>query len=53
MTLFVDDDEPGGERDRTPANRLYDASGFIEYQIRRRDPGPALSAGQSGGPSAL
>lgn len=31
VILFVDDDEPGGERDRTAANRLYDASGFIEY----------------------
>ncbi|WP_051079410.1 GNAT family N-acetyltransferase [Amycolatopsis methanolica] len=52
VILFVDD-EPGGERDRTAANRLYDASGFIDYLIRRHDPGPALSAGQSGGPSAL
>lgn len=28
--LYVDDDEPGGERDRTAANRLYDTSGFTE-----------------------
>lgn len=28
--LFVDDDAPGGERDRIAANRLYDAMGFVE-----------------------
>jgi ribosomal protein S18 acetylase RimI-like enzyme len=30
VILFVDDDESGGERDRTAANRLHDASGFEE-----------------------
>lgn len=30
VILYVDDDEPGGERDRTAANRLYDTSGFTE-----------------------
>jgi ribosomal protein S18 acetylase RimI-like enzyme len=31
VILYVDDDgDPGGERDRTPANRLYDDFGFIE-----------------------
>jgi ribosomal protein S18 acetylase RimI-like enzyme len=39
--LYVDDDEPGAERDRTAANRLYDACGFVEVDrlysyIRRR-----------------
>ncbi|MGW1205868.1 GNAT family N-acetyltransferase [Streptomyces cyaneofuscatus] len=29
--LYVDDDEtPGGERDRTAANRLYESAGFVE-----------------------
>jgi ribosomal protein S18 acetylase RimI-like enzyme len=28
--LFVDDDEPGGDRDRTTANRLYEQAGFVE-----------------------
>ncbi|WP_236793274.1 GNAT family N-acetyltransferase [Amycolatopsis sp. GM8] len=31
VILFVDDDEPGGERDRTAADRLYEQSGFVEY----------------------
>ncbi|MGH3679396.1 MAG: GNAT family N-acetyltransferase [Natronosporangium sp.] len=30
VILYVDDDEPGGERDRTAANRLYEQAGFIE-----------------------
>lgn len=30
VILYVDDDEPDGERDRTAANRLYDTSGFTE-----------------------
>lgn len=30
VILFVDDDEPGGDRDRTAANRLYERAGFIE-----------------------
>lgn len=30
VILYVDDDESGGPRDRTAANRLYDTSGFIE-----------------------
>ncbi|MFI9724672.1 GNAT family N-acetyltransferase [Streptomyces sp. NPDC052396] len=39
--LYVDDDEPpGGERDRTAANRLYDSAGFHEvdrlYAYRRK-----------------
>ena len=28
--LYVDDDEPGGDRDRAAANRLYDRIGFSE-----------------------
>lgn len=28
--LYVDDDEPGGDRDRRAANHLYDSTGFIE-----------------------
>jgi ribosomal protein S18 acetylase RimI-like enzyme len=28
--LYVDDDEPGGDRDRRAANRLYDRTGFRE-----------------------
>lgn len=28
VILYVDDDEPGGDRDRTAANRLYERSGF-------------------------
>jgi ribosomal protein S18 acetylase RimI-like enzyme len=28
--LYVDDDEPGGERDRRAANRLYDRAGFTQ-----------------------
>lgn len=41
VILYVDDDAPGGERDRTAANRLYDAAGFVEvdrlhsFQLRR------------------
>jgi ribosomal protein S18 acetylase RimI-like enzyme len=30
VILYVDDDEPGGERDRTAANRLYEQVGFVE-----------------------
>jgi ribosomal protein S18 acetylase RimI-like enzyme len=30
VILFVDDDEPGGERDRVAANRLYEKTGFVE-----------------------
>jgi ribosomal protein S18 acetylase RimI-like enzyme len=30
VILFVDDDEPGGERDRAAANRLYEKAGFVE-----------------------
>lgn len=31
VILFVDDDEPpGGERDRSAANHLYDSAGFVE-----------------------
>ncbi|MEJ0039484.1 MAG: GNAT family N-acetyltransferase [Gammaproteobacteria bacterium] len=30
VILYVDDDEKGGERDRTAANRLYDSIGFTE-----------------------
>lgn len=30
VILYVDDDEPGGDRNRTAANRLYDAAGFRE-----------------------
>ncbi|MQA16504.1 MAG: GNAT family N-acetyltransferase [Pseudonocardiaceae bacterium] len=30
VILYVDDDELGGERDRTAANRLYDTSGCTE-----------------------
>lgn len=30
VILYVDDDEPGGERDRSAANTLYDSCGFIE-----------------------
>lgn len=31
VVLYVDDDEPpGGERDRTAANALYESAGFIE-----------------------
>jgi ribosomal protein S18 acetylase RimI-like enzyme len=30
VILYVDDDEPDGERDRTAANRLYERAGFIE-----------------------
>lgn len=30
VILYVDDDEPGGERDRTAANRLYEQAGFVE-----------------------
>lgn len=30
VILYVDDDEPGGERDRTAANRLYESAGFVE-----------------------
>jgi ribosomal protein S18 acetylase RimI-like enzyme len=37
--LYVDDDEPGGERDRRAANRLYDRAGFTQidrlYSYRR------------------
>lgn len=40
--LYVDDDEPGGGRDRTAANRLYDRAGFTEidrlYSYRRTAP---------------
>lgn len=42
VILYVDDDEPGGERDRTVANRLYEQAGFVEvdrllsYQRPRR-----------------
>ncbi|MGH3622231.1 MAG: GNAT family N-acetyltransferase, partial [Sciscionella sp.] len=41
VILFVDDDEPGTDRDRTAANRLYDSAGFREidrlysYQLLR------------------
>ncbi|MFD7235946.1 GNAT family N-acetyltransferase [Streptomyces syringium] len=42
VVLYVDDDEPpGGERDRTAANALYDSAGFTEvdqlwsYSLRR------------------
>lgn len=28
--LYVDDDEPGGDRDRRAANRLYESAGFVE-----------------------
>lgn len=42
IILFVDDDEPpGGDRDRTAANHLYDSAGFVEvdrlysYQCQR------------------
>jgi ribosomal protein S18 acetylase RimI-like enzyme len=30
VILYVDDDDTSGERDRTPANRLYDSFGFTE-----------------------
>lgn len=30
VILYVDDDEPGGERDRSAANNLYEVAGFIE-----------------------
>jgi ribosomal protein S18 acetylase RimI-like enzyme len=30
VILYVDDDEPGGDRDRAAANRLYDSVGFVE-----------------------
>jgi len=30
VILYVDDDEKGGARDRTAANRLYDSIGFTE-----------------------
>lgn len=30
VVLYVDDDEPGGERDRTAANHLYDRTGFTQ-----------------------
>jgi ribosomal protein S18 acetylase RimI-like enzyme len=39
VILYVDDDEPGGDRDRAAANRLYDQAGFAEvdrlYSYRR------------------
>ncbi|MGX8904604.1 GNAT family N-acetyltransferase [Streptomyces netropsis] len=44
VVLYVDDDEPpGGERDRTAANALYDSAGFTEVDqlwsySRRRAP---------------
>ncbi|WP_433401882.1 GNAT family N-acetyltransferase [Streptomyces sp. CA-146814] len=42
VVLYVDDDEPpGGERDRTAANRLYESAGFVEvdhlWSYTRRD----------------
>jgi ribosomal protein S18 acetylase RimI-like enzyme len=30
VILYVDDDDPGGERDRSAANRLYERCGFTE-----------------------
>ncbi|MGH3716537.1 MAG: GNAT family N-acetyltransferase [Micromonosporaceae bacterium] len=30
VILYVDDDEPGGERDRAAANKLYESAGFTE-----------------------
>jgi ribosomal protein S18 acetylase RimI-like enzyme len=30
VILYVDDDEPGGDRDRTAANKLYEQAGFVE-----------------------
>lgn len=30
VVLYVDDDDPGGGRDRTVANHLYETSGFLE-----------------------
>jgi ribosomal protein S18 acetylase RimI-like enzyme len=30
VILYVDDDEPGADRDRGAANRLYDRAGFVE-----------------------
>ncbi|WP_267595655.1 GNAT family N-acetyltransferase [Carbonactinospora thermoautotrophica] len=30
VILFVDDNAPGGDRDRAVANRLYDTAGFVE-----------------------
>lgn len=41
VVLYVDDDDPRGERSREAANRLYDAAGFVEidrlysYRLRR------------------
>ncbi|MFJ6610469.1 GNAT family N-acetyltransferase [Streptomyces sp. NPDC091289] len=45
VVLYVDDDEPpGGERDRTAANRLYESAGFVEvdqlWSYALRDQGP-------------
>ncbi|GAA0490836.1 GNAT family N-acetyltransferase [Streptomyces sp. NPDC046215] len=52
VVLYVDDDEPpGGDRDRTAANALYDSAGFTEvddlwsYTRPGRLPGPAGAAG--------
>ena len=30
VVLYVDDDEPGGDRDRSSANHLYEHSGFVQ-----------------------
>jgi hypothetical protein len=30
VILYVDDDEPGGARDRSAANHLHEAFGFAE-----------------------
>ena len=30
VVLYVDDDEPGGDRDRRSANHLYERSGFVQ-----------------------
>jgi ribosomal protein S18 acetylase RimI-like enzyme len=41
VILYVDDDEPGGDRDRAAANRLYETAGFVEvdrlmsFRLRR------------------
>jgi hypothetical protein len=40
-SLHVDDDEPGGDRDRTAASGVYEAAGFVEvdrlagFRLRR------------------
>jgi GNAT superfamily N-acetyltransferase len=50
VILYVDDDqEPGGDRDRSAANHLYDRCGFVQIDrlisfVRHRHPGQNRSA---------